>query len=275
LSIQYWQALIDAEHAQSDRMRGSPQPADTWSAQAQAFRADPRRSHDPLVNRLLQEIAPHHTLIDVGAGGGRLTFPLALRCRRVIAVEPSPSMRSVLRQQMLEAGISNVSLVALRWEEAEIDPADFVLCAHVLYTIRDIVPFVRKLEAHARERVLVVLFQDAPQARIHPLWARIHGERRRPLPSLPEFQAVLRELGIEAQTEALPPQPPRGFDSLEDALRQLSRRLYLKPDDAKTSQLEQMLPELLEEVDGVLQLRGTGLFDTALVGWHPISGDVR
>ncbi len=60
LGIQHWQALIDAEHAQSDRLRGASPPADYWPAHAQAFRADPRRSDDPLVNRLLQDVAPHH-----------------------------------------------------------------------------------------------------------------------------------------------------------------------------------------------------------------------
>lgn len=46
LSIQHWQALLDAEHEQSDRMRGLPPPADFWPLHAQAFRADPRRAED-------------------------------------------------------------------------------------------------------------------------------------------------------------------------------------------------------------------------------------
>jgi hypothetical protein len=180
-------------------------------------------------------------------------------------------MLSVLRQQVSDFGISNVTLVASRWEEAEVEPADIVLCAHVLYTIRDIAPFVRKLDAHAREQVLVLLFQEPPQARLHPLWERIHGEPRRPLPSLPELQTVLQELGIEAQIEVLPPQQPRGYDSLEEARNQLSRRLYLKPDDPKTAQLEQMLPECLEEVDGIIQIRGAGRVESALIRWCPVS----
>ena len=269
LGIQHWQELIDAEHTQADRMRGSAAPADYWPAYAQAFRADPRRANDPLVNRLLQEVASHHRLIDVGAGGGRLALPLALRCRHVVAIEPSSSMGLVLFQQMSDFAISNVSLIAARWEEVEVDPADIVLCAHMLYTIQDIAPFIRKLDAHAQLKVLVVLFQDAPQARIHPLWERIHGEPRRPLPSLLEFQAVLGDLGIEAQTEELPPHRPRGFDSLDDALELLSRRLYLKPDSAKSSRLRRLLPDILEEVDGLFQIRGSECVTTALVSWEP------
>ncbi|MDH3599035.1 MAG: hypothetical protein OEU26_05275, partial [Candidatus Tectomicrobia bacterium] len=188
----------------------------------------------------------------------------------VVAVEPSASMAAVLLQQMEDHDIPNVSLVTSPWEEAEVEVADIVLCAHVLYTVRNIEPFVRKLEAHARERVLVVLFQDHPQARIDLLWQDIHGEARQPLPSLSTFQDVLDELGIEVQTEEISPQPPRGFDSLEEALQQLSRRLYLKPDTPKRARLEQILPERLEEVGGVFQIRDAGLVRTALVEWRPV-----
>jgi hypothetical protein len=81
---------------------------------------------------------------------------------------------------------------------------------------------------------------------------------------------VLDELGIVAQTEELPPQPPRGFDSLDKAFQQLSRRLYLKPDTPEWTRLEQILPQMLEEVEGVFQIRGAGLVRTALVAWHPM-----
>ncbi len=89
--------MIQAEHAQSEGMRGeAPSPQDHWRPYAARFRADPRRTDDPLVNRLAGELSPQQTLIDVGAGGGRLALPLALRCRKVVAVEPSQSMVEVL-----------------------------------------------------------------------------------------------------------------------------------------------------------------------------------
>ena len=84
--------MIEAEHAQSDSMRGTSPPDDHWEPYAQQFKADPLRSDDTLVDRLLQWVASGCTLIDVGAGAGRLALPLALRCRQVTAVEPSPSM---------------------------------------------------------------------------------------------------------------------------------------------------------------------------------------
>ena len=113
----------------------------------------PFRSDDPLLELLTRKIASHHTLIDVGAGPGRLALPLALKCKRVVAVEPSSSMGEAFLEEAALHNISNVSLVRARWEEAQVEPADVVLCSHVLYTVQDIGAFVRKLEALARELV--------------------------------------------------------------------------------------------------------------------------
>ena len=266
---QRWRAMIEAEHAQSDRMRQGSPPDDHWQPYAQQFRDDPHRSGDPLLERLVSEVSPEHTVIDVGAGAGRLALPLALRCRQVIAVEPSASMAAALLQGAADYDIHNVSLVEGRWEEAEVARADVVLCAHVLYTTRDIEPFLRKLEAHARERVLIVLFGSPPQSQIYSLWKRVHGEERLPLPSVPKLEEVLHELGINAQREMLPPHPHRGFDSFQQALEQLGRRLYLAPGSQKISLLERVLPEILEETDGVFRILGAQPLEPALLSWRP------
>ena len=270
LASQRWKAMIEEEHAQSERMRGAvPPPEDHWRPYAQQFKADPRRAGDPLVNRLLHEIAPHNTVIDVGAGGGRLALPLALRCRHVTAVEPSASMVAVLRQQISNYSIQNVSVVEAAWGDAEVEAADIVLCAHVMYIVRDVEHFVRKLEAHARERVLVVLYEAPPQSQLYPLWKRIHGEERIPLPGLSEYRDVLSQLGISPHVETLSQRLPRGYDNHQQALELLSRRLYLTPGSRQTAMLEAMLPELLEEVDGTFYIRGAPPQAPGLVWWRP------
>ena len=266
-AIELWRTMIQAEHAQSDAMRPAPPPVDHWRPYARQFSADPRRSDDSLLNRLLEEIAPDQTIIDVGAGGGRLALPIALHCSQVTAVEPSPAMGEVLSSGAREHHIDNISLVRSGWEEARLDPADQTLCVHVLYTIQDIGGFVKKLEAHARAQVMVVMYAAAPQSQNYPLWQKVHGTPRLPLPSMPEFKDVLRELGIEAREELLPAQPARGFDSLEQALDQLSRRLFLGEDDPKRDMLARMLPQELEESGGVFRIRGAVPLQPWLVRW--------
>ena len=70
-----WKDMIRAEHAQSDRMRGAVPPGDHWQPYAQGFPSDPSRTDDPLVNRLLLEVEPHQTALDVGAGGAGSLCP--------------------------------------------------------------------------------------------------------------------------------------------------------------------------------------------------------
>ena len=96
-AVQRWNSMVEAEHAQSERMRRhEPPPADHWQPHAHRFKPDQRDANDPLLERLKRELRPGCTLMDVGAGAGRLCLPLSFHCRQVVAVEPSPSMVQVL-----------------------------------------------------------------------------------------------------------------------------------------------------------------------------------
>ncbi len=270
LATERWRQMIEVEHAQSDEMRGAvPAPPDHWRPYAANFRADPRRTGDDLVDLLLEYISPDQTVLDVGAGGGRLALPIALRCRSLVAVEPSESMADVLTQQAQESGIEIVSVVQEEWQDAQVDPVDIVLCAHVIYTIRDIGGFLKKLDAHAKKSVLLVVYNAPPQSQIYGIWQEVHGKERLPLPSLPELKEVLEELGINHQVDLMPPQSPRGFDNLEDAISQLSRRLYVAEGSAQAHRLEQVLPGLLTEEEGALHIRDSQPLRPALVSWQP------
>ncbi|MQF48872.1 class I SAM-dependent methyltransferase [SAR202 cluster bacterium AC-647-N09_OGT_505m] len=269
LECQRWRMMVEAEHAQSEWARGKTQePEDFWESFAERFRPEPSRTDDPVVQRLLQEVELRHTVIDVGAGGGRLALPFSLQCQQVVAVEPSASMGSILDEEAQRAQIGNIVLVPSSWEEAEIGAADIVLCVQVLYTVKDIVPFVRKLEAHAREKVLVVLYENPPQFQAHPLWPRVHGQKRLKLPCLRDFMQVLWEMDIYPDLEMLTPQEPRGFESRERALQQMRPRLLVAPGSHGEWRLEEALTDMLEEVDGRFKIRGVPPFRPALVSWQ-------
>jgi len=51
------------------------------------------------------------TLVDLGSGTGRLALAAAARVRRVVAVDVSPAMLSLLRDRVAAAGLSNVECV--------------------------------------------------------------------------------------------------------------------------------------------------------------------
>ena len=262
--------MVEAEHAQSERMRaGVPPPSDFWRGRADAFRANPHRTRDPLLEQIYGFVEPGYTVIDVGAGGGRMALPLALRCANVVAVEPSESMAAVLTDQAAASGISNVKLIQSTWEDAVTSPGDVVICAHVVYTVRDIAGFLNKLDAHARRRVVVIIYNRPPQSAVYPLWKLIHGEERLPLPSLPELCGALAEVGIEPTLDHLEPGDRMGFESVERALEQLSGRLYVEPGSAAASRLEGILRDVLEEVDERWMLRDAEPLHQVLVSWRP------
>ena len=269
-ATEHWNEMVRVEHEQSDSMRKEDPPADSWSNFAQQFRADPRRTDDPLVNHLRQLVTSEQVVLDVGAGGGRLALPMALEAKKVIAVEPSPSMCRVLREVAAEFDVQNVEVVEADWLDAEVPEADLAVCCHVLYVIRDIEAFVRKLEKHAK-RVLVVIYQGPPQSQIYPLWEPVHGVPRLPLPSLPEFLEVLDQLGVNPEIEVVHTERVRGFESMEVAKEQIARRLYVTPETPEMERLEALLPQVLEEKDGGFSIKGAVNLEPRVVSWVPKS----
>ena len=269
-TAQTWLNQIRAEHAQTERLRDQPNPNDDhWHGMTVSFRDDPHRTDDPLLDRLAREIQPNHTLIDVGAGPGRLALPLALKCRHVTAVEPSPAMSEAFREEADRHHIQNVTLVESTWEDAQTQPADIVLCSHVLYTARRIDEFVEKLTAHAKERVLVILHWDPPQHRAYRLWPDVHGETRLPLPAAPQLLQVLDEMGIEYNVEDLPTPDFHGFDSPDEAWQQTRGILFLTKGSKKDNLLRKVIPNHLEQRNDQLYLIDSQPMRPTLITWPP------
>ena len=63
----------------------------------------------------------------------------------------------------------------------------------------------------------------------------------------------------------MPTQPARGFDSREQALEQLTRRLYVEGDAEKQARLRQALADGLEEDGGAFHIRGAAPLQPAIV----------
>jgi hypothetical protein len=221
-----------------------------------------------MLDAIARELQPDWTLLDVGAGAGRLAVPLAKRCRSVTCVEPSQSMGDALLKSVEAAGIRNIRLVRSTWEDASVQPHDAVLCAHVLYTVRDVATFTWKLTTHAHHKVLAVLHQVQPQLEIsRAFWKRVHGEERLALPALPEFLQALHELGIPFRTVALPDVEPQSFESPQEAREVLRLRLFIGPGTTEDARLARALDELLVERNGRWHVAGLGPRHPSLVIW--------
>jgi SAM-dependent methyltransferase len=269
-AVTAWNERVRAHNEQTLRVRpADATDEDRWSTLAGNFRADPKRTDDALVNALLAYVTRDSTVIDVGGGGGRYALPLALHCRHVTNVEPSPSMVSVFESSAAEAEITNVSVVQEQWEDAEVEPADLVLCANVLYGVGDIEPFVRKLTDGARGRVAAVVQMVAPMSVMSPLWEPVHGEARIDLPGLPELLPVLWEMGFYPDVQMVPGSPRPAAPSMEVALQIARHFLYVEPGTEKDERLREAAAAVaVEAADGTVTLRGFGGQPQGLVTWR-------
>ena len=161
-----------------------------WDRRARSFARSTHTRSDEFLGVLDPYISRHKTLIDAGAGTGRHAVPLASRLEWVTAVEPSEGMRSRI------APCDNMTVVASTWEDADVAPADLVICCHVLYGVANPVPFIRKLDRLARERVFIMLREsDLP----HPaalVRKRLLGHTGHRLPRFSELFMLLVQMGV-------------------------------------------------------------------------------
>jgi len=267
-AIELWKRQVKSHHAQSIRAQGGREPADFWRPFAPSFQADPRRTDDAVLNRLAREVQPEATILDVGGGGGRYALPLAFHCRQVTVVEPSSSMVDVLRQGARAAGIRNIVIVHSTWEEADVTPADLVLCSHVLYGVEDVGQFVRKLHAHATQRVFILMYMDSPQSHLAPLWQRVHQEERINLPGLRELLPILWEMDIYPDLEMLEASARYDYETWDNALDEFRRRLYVNPGTPQDQRLEAVMRDLLEETSDGFLLGGAPVRRMGLLTWR-------
>lgn len=235
-------ARIDAVAAQGRRQFGPP-AEDRWSGeQARRFRVDPHREPDRNLAALLEYVQPDDVVLDVGGGAGRVGLPVALRCREVVIVDPSEGMRVEFEDTVREAGIGNARFVRAGWMEADVQ-GDLAIVLNVTYFVREIVPFIRRLEAASRRRVLIGVWSVPPPSRPDRLREALFGEPVVPAPSYRELLPVLWDLGILPDVRVLPER--FGIAGKLPATREEAVRWAINQTRAQPT------PELLARADAV------------------------
>lgn len=270
-----WAVRVRQNREQVDRHREVPDGADFYGPVSTLFRADPRRTDDPTLERLREIARPGETWLDIGAGAGRYALPLALLVREVIAVDPSDGMLAALAELMAEHRIGNIRAVADRWPPTSGSPAAglqaaVALIAHLGYDIEAIGPFVGAMESAATRLCVAVLQERQPSSIADPFWPLIHGEERVALPALGEFVALLRA-GGRAPEVAIEERSPRGFASQDELHGFVRRQLWLTEGGAKDRHLATLVRERAHLRDGRWYLETRSL-PVGVVTWDPAKG---
>jgi hypothetical protein len=185
-----WEAhWKDVVHARAS-LAGTHADPGYWDRRAPSFARSTRARVDEFLKVIDPYLSPSKTLIDAGAGAGRHAVPLSERLEWVTAVEPSEGMRAQIPPR------DNMTVVASSWEDAQVAPADLVICCHVMYAVADPVPFITKLEESARERVFIMLREtELPQPAV-AIRRQLAGAEGPRMPRFSDLFMLLLEIDI-------------------------------------------------------------------------------
>ena len=272
-----WQRLVSDRLDEMARLRpaaGSVSGSFWDGDRAQRYAAHARLAEpdrDPFLRALRRATDTSSSAIDVGAGTGRYALPLAASIAHVTAVDPSAAMLDVLRREAAATGTPNVTTVQSRWEEADVEPADVAFSSYVLALVADAPAFVRKLEAAARNKVLLYVGAFCADAVLDPLWRHFHETPRTPGPSYLDALAVLREIGIAPRVKVVELPNRRRFATVAEAAEHYRDWLFLDDTPAVRRELEELLSTWLLGRRGALRppLR---TIPAAIVDWVPRAG---
>jgi SAM-dependent methyltransferase len=178
-------------------------------------------------------LADPGTVLDVGAGAGAASLPLAPRTGYATAVDENEAMLARYAERAAALDLP-VRLVCGRWPDVAdlVEPADLVVCAHVLYNVPDIGPFVTELTRHARRRVVVELNGRHPLVSLNPLWLHFHGLQRPAGPTAEDAVAALHQLGLQPEVHRWTRPAAPDYASFEELVEVTRRRLCLPPESA-------------------------------------------
>ena len=227
-------AHLDAVQSQNSRIYGPSSGDDPWGAAARQFRFDPRRELDRNMLVIASYVQPDDIVADVGGGAGRVGLPLALQCKEVLNIEPSPGMGAEFETLVREANISNGRLIPSSFAEVQELTSDIVITADVTYFVRDIVAFIRKLEATASRRVMITIWSEPPPNRSADFFALVYGEKQAVLPGLSQLMPVLSDMGIYPDVHEMPENPwweDQPISIKSDAVDMLLMDRVTKPED--------------------------------------------
>jgi SAM-dependent methyltransferase len=207
-------------------------PESPWGFPVGMFRAkaDQARVREPSPSHreALRHLAGGGTVLDVGAGGGAASLPLAAAARRITAVDESKGMTEAFLEAAGAAGVEAAAVVG-RWPDVagQIGPADVVVCNDVLYNVQDLGPFALALTDHARRRVVAQITGAHPLVTTGLLWRRFHHLERPSGPTAADAVAALRSLGLEVERDDWSTRDAGSFERYDDLVAFIRRRLCL------------------------------------------------
>ncbi len=225
-----WRRQLEAWAIPQDLLDAVPDspyewPVVLWKRRSEQAREAGEETPTTAVVRAL--LPPGGSLLDVGAGAGRASLPLAGEGYRLTAVEKNPDAAQAFREESAALGVDAV-VVEGAWPEVEVPVHDVALCAHVVYDVQDIEPFLVGLAGHARRAVVVELTESHPWAGLAPYYRALHDLDRPEGPTVDDLVESVADLfETEVCVERWSRPGHAWYESWDELIEHYGRRLVL------------------------------------------------
>ena len=140
--------------------RRDEDPVKAWDKRAKKFNEHAMRQKERTEKQIAKlHLNPEYTVLDIGAGTGRLSIPIAKQVKSVTAIDQSSGMLSQLGVNMQKEGINNITCLQKRWEDVvigqDIEPQDVVIASHSLGMF-DLREALDKIDTTAKKYVYIL-----------------------------------------------------------------------------------------------------------------------
>jgi len=212
-------------------------------------------------------------VLDIGAGSGTLTIPIAPLVRHVTAIEPADGMMWYLKKNVSEAGLDNVTCIREKWEQFTAPRGTYdVVVASMSLGMPEIRTALRKMNDVASG--YVYLFWPAGptywERNYAEIWKDLHGKEFRYGSKCDCLYNILYGMGIYPNVKVYKDDYRESFSSVEEAVAHF-KPFYQVGDDRQEKILREFLHKKLVKCNGHLSLRGYS--DIAKIWWKKQDSD--
>jgi FkbM family methyltransferase len=200
------------------------------------------------------DLLSHETVLDVGAGTGRLAIPMARLAKSVTALDQSAGMLACLKENMQAEGIENIQCIQKSWEDlglGEIEQHDVVLSSNSL-GVYDLREALAKMDLLAKRAVYIFTFTDGKRDGGFRDFMR-KGKQGRHAPGPAGYLVIynlLADMGIFADIKIMNWHIKEHYSSLEDAVAEW-RQMHEVPAEKEPDLREFLSQKLVKDEDGL------------------------
>ncbi len=253
---------------ESDSWKSVAQSSDAMKMMAEGLRRSSETNdatESPIFKEVIRHLGESRTVLDIGAGVGRFTGPLASAGCDVTAIEPADEMQSPLVDTLTRYNVRDkVRVVQSPWPAQESFQAEVSLAAFVIQFADDPVEFARTMENAATRRCILAVHVDPMMAFLQDLWPLFHpGQAAPKMRVFADIYPQLLAVGIVADVRVFSEQHGPRFADPKAAVDMLAVRLGIRDDAAAVARLRD-----------ILQTRSQDMVQTdprraAVISWQP------